>query len=229
LNAGTTSFTITKLTEGKIYNFQVVAKYTNDSVSTPVIIKWSPATRFELNVNDDVIKVYETDSDFGSGLMMYDPTGGAPKVRKVANGADWDLGLDTRSSKVIFGSATKINYSYTGTPKPTQIFGDKYFETESLNSLFDSQAMNAGGNDIKYVEKTFDITTETSTKNLVFYVRKADATGKYNYAKVMIIKNPSGAGYLQGASSNRYIELQISYQKVVDVPYAKVANDNDTN
>jgi hypothetical protein len=157
--------------------------------------------------------------------MMFDPTGGAPKVRTVANGDDWDLGLDTRNSKIIFGSATQIDYGYTGTPKPTQIFGEKYFEAQSLNDLFDSQAMNAGGNDAKYVEKTFDITSVASSNNLIFYVRKINSSGKYNYAKVMILKNPSGAGYMQGPTSNRYIELQISYQKTADVPYAKVVKN----
>lgn len=225
MNAGTHNFTVNGLTEGKVYYFDVKAQYTNDSVSTSAVIQWSPATRFEKNVNDEKIYVYETASSFGSGLMMFDPAGGAPKVRTVANGGDWDLGLDTRDSKIIFGSATQLSYNYTGTPKVTQILTE-YFNAATLNDVYDSKAMNAGDREAKYDDLAFDFTPVNPTTNTIFYVRKMDANNKYNYAKVMLIKNPSGAGYLQGNSPNRYVELQISYQKTAGVPYAKVAKNN---
>lgn len=225
----TNMVSITNLTEGTVYKFEIVARYTNDSISTVTSIEWSPATRFIKNNNEDVIKVYETASDFGSGLRMFAlAPDNAPRTYKVSSGAEWDLGLDTRNSKIIFGSATKIDYNYTGTPKPTQML-DVYFEADSLNGLFDSQAMNAGTRDSKYTEKTFDLTSVTSAKNLVFYVRKYEpGQTRYNYAKVLLRKNPSGAGYIQGSAPNRYLEFQISYQKTPDVPYAKVANNNES-
>ncbi len=213
------------LQEGTEYTFSIVARYTNDSISTPVSIVWSPATRFETNNNDEVIRVYESSSDFGSGLRMFSPNDAAPRTYKVTSGSEWDLGIDTRNSKIVFGSASKIDYNYTGTPQATQIF-ESFFEADSLNGLFDSQAMNAGSRDSKFSERTFDLTTANPTKNYVFYVRKYEPSQvRYNYAKVMMIKNSSGVGFLQGPSGNRFIAFQISYQKTPDVPYAKVANN----
>ncbi len=220
---------LTNLTEGTVYKFEIVARYTNDSISTVTSIEWSPATRFLLNNNDEVIRVYETASDFGSGLRMFATSpDNSPRTYKVSNGAEWDLGIDTRNSKLIFGSATKIDYSYTSTPKPTQML-DVYFEADSLNGLFDSQAMNAGTRDSKYAEKTFDLTTLNPTKHIIFYVRKYEpGQTRYNYAKVLLKKNPAGAGFIQGTTPNRYLEFQISYQMTPDVPYAKVANNNES-
>lgn len=220
---------VSGLSEGTVYKFEIVARYTNDSISTVTSIEWSPATRFNLNNNDQTIKVYETASDLGSGLRMFalDPDN-APRTYTVANGAEWDLAIDSRNSKILFGSATKVDYNYATDPKPTQLL-DVYFEADSLNALFDSQAMNAGTRDSKYAERTFDLTALTSTKNLVFYVRKYEpGQTRYNYAKVLLKKNPNGAGYLQGSAPNRYLEFQISYQKTADVPYAKVANNNES-
>lgn len=225
---GTNMITISNLQEGTVYTVSIAARYTNDSVSSPVSIQWSPATRFTENAAEFPIKIYETASEFGSGLQMYYPTDNAPRVRKVANGGDWDLGIDTRNGKFIFGSASKIDYNYTGTPQKVQIF-ESYFEADSLNGLYDSEAMNAGARDGKYTEKTFDLTSVSVNKNLVFYVRKYEpGQTRYNYAKVMIRKNPSAAGYLFDAAPNRYIEVHISYQKKVDVPYAKVADNGNS-
>lgn len=220
---------LTNLDEGTIYTISIVARYTNDSVSTPVSIEWSPATRFELNNNDALIRVYESASDLGNGLRLFSPApDNAPRTYTVANGANWDLGLYTKDSKLVFGSATKIDYKYPTMPAPTQML-DEVFNTNSLNELFDSNAMNAGARDSKYAETTFDLTSPTYTNNLVFYVRKYEpGNTRYNYAKVLVKKNPNGAGYLQGSSPNRYIEMQISYQKTPDVPFAKVGSNNNS-
>lgn len=229
INKGTNMFVQAGLTEGTVYKFEIVARYTNGTSSTVSSIEWSPATRFVLNNNDANIYVYESTSDFGSGLRMFAPApDNAPRTYKVANGAEWDLGLDTRNGKIIFGSATKISYSYTGTPKPTQML-DVNFEVDGLDESFDSQAMNAGTRDSKYAERTFDLTSLKPTKNLVFYVRKYEpGQTRYNYAKILMKKNPNSETFLQGSGDNEYIEFQISYQKTPDVPYAKVDNNNES-
>lgn len=228
---GTNPVEVAGLAEGKVYLFTLVARYTNDSVSSPVTVSWSPASRFIKNVNDDVIKVYETASDFGSGLQMFYEAEGAPRVRKVANGKDWDLGIRTTDNKILIGSATKLLYNYpTGQePDPTNFYKD-YFTAASLNDIFDSRAMNDGDRNTNYTEKTFDLTNYTDAKNVIFYVRKFQpGQTRYNYAKVMAKRPASGGSFLQGSAPNRYIEFEISYQKTVDVPYAKTPNNNAKN
>ena len=221
---GTNPIIVGGLVEGKIYLFTLVARYDNDSVSTPITVKWSPASRFTLNNNDDIIKVYETASGFGSGLQMFSAADGTPRVRTVANGADWDLGIRTEAGKIEVGSATKFTYNYTGTPKPTYIFKDKFL-ANSLNDVFDSRAMNDGTRNNEYTEQIFDI--KNDQKSVVFYVRKIESGSLYTYAKVMA--KYVGGSFLQGSSPNRYIEFEISYQKTAGVPYAKTSNNNPSN
>lgn len=228
---GTSPIEVTGLTEGKIYLFTLVARYTNDSVSTPITVNWSPASRFVKNNNEDVIKVYETASSFGSGLQMFYEAEGAPRVRTVANGGDWDLGIRTTDNKIVIGSATKLTYNFPSgnTPQPTMLFKD-FYKAGSLDEVFDSRAMNDGTRNNEYSELTFDITNETDTNNVIFYVRKYQpGSTRYNYAKVMAKRSAQGGSFLQGSSPNRYIEFEISYQKTPDVPYAKTANNNSTN
>jgi len=222
---------VTGLTEGKVYLFTLVARYTNDSISTPITVQWSPASRFTLNNNDDEIKVYETSSNFGSGLQMFYESDGAPRVRTVANGKDWDIALDTRDNKIIIASASKVGYNFpTGqTPEPTYFYKD-YFTASSLNEIFDSRAMNDGDRNSNYSELTFDLSTFTDNKSVIFYVRKYQpGQTRYNYAKVMLKRPASGGSFLQGSTPNRYVLFEISYQKTADVPYAKTPKNNATN
>lgn len=228
LNKGESEAQFTNLSEGTIYKFEIVARYTNDSISTISSIEWSPATRFELSNNDALIRVYESASDLGSGLRMFSPMpDNAPRTYTIANSAEWDLALYTKDGKLTFGSATKAPYSYANAPQTVQMFADT-FQADSLSALFDSKAMNAGDRDTKYTERVEDLAAINSAKNVVFYVRKYEAgQTRYNYAKVMVKKN--GASYLQGTAPNRYVEVQISYQKTADVPYAKISKNNSSS
>jgi hypothetical protein len=45
----------------------------------------------------------------------------------------------------------------------------------------------------------------------------------WNYAKVLVERG--SGGFLQGTGNDRYIQMKISYQKTVGVPYAKTSND----
>jgi hypothetical protein len=219
LAKGTTSYLATGLTEGTVYNFEVHAVKTyggNYLLSPKTAIKWSPAARFINNINDETIKVYETSSNFGSGLQLFNEAGGAPKTLKIASHTDWDLGVYTSGNNIWFGSASKMKArypsSFTGTAKVCQMSAKKYFVT-ALDEVFDSQALDQGHT---FTESEVDLSTLTDNKNVVFVVRTNSPT--WNYAKVMLVyKNGS---YLQGTAPDRYIEIQVSYQKTPGVPYA---------
>ena len=141
--------------------------------------------------------------------------GEAPKTWKVADGGgdNWDLGLYTNGGVVEIGSAASIlaKYSsYSGTAKTCEIAA-VYFEAESLNDIYDSQALSANN----FAERIVDLSQLNTTSNVVFIVRTNEAP--YNYAKVMVINND---GFLQGTADNRYVEVVVSYQMTAGVPYA---------
>lgn len=209
-------FNVTGLDEGVIYNFDLhaVIDYNGNTMLSPkATVKWSPAVRFNININDDVIKLYESAATTGSGLALYDATGKAPKTLTVTNGANWDLGLYTTGGVLQFGSAKSIldKYSsFSGTAKKCEM-GSEYYDVASLNDVYDSQALSTKS----FSEKFFDLATIGTTNNAVFIVRTNAPS--WNYAKVMVLNK---GGFLQGTSPNRYIEVVVSYQSVQGVPYA---------
>lgn len=221
---GVNPIAVTGLAEGKIYEFELVARFTNNENSeTAAKVKWSPAARFELTVNDAPIRIYETASNFGSGLQIYYGSENGPRARTIQNGQEWDLGVRTEGNTILFGSATKLTYNYPTDPEPTFMLTD-YWLANSLNDVFDSKAMDEGDRNTKYSEYTLDLATVTGTQNAVFYVRKYQpGQTRYNYAKIMVKRNLTSGGFLHGDAPNRHLLLEISYQKVSDVPYAKTA------
>ncbi|MCO5252616.1 MAG: fibronectin type III domain-containing protein [Candidatus Kapabacteria bacterium] len=222
---GVNPIAVTGLEEGKIYEFQLVARYTNNENSAASAnVKWSPASRFVETIFDAPIKIYESASGFGSGLQIYDGTEG-PSSLTVTNGANWDLGLETAGNTIMFGSATKLGYNFQTQPQPTFMMTD-YFLADALNDVFDSRSMDDGDRNTKYAETTLDLATVAGSQNAIFYVRKYQpGKTRYNYAKVMVERNALSGGFLHGVAPNRHLILHISYQKVEDVPYAKTASN----
>jgi hypothetical protein len=221
---GVNPIAVTGLSEGKIYQFQLVARYKNNESSTASAdVKWAPAARFDETIFDSPIRLYEKASSFGSGVQIYYSSEDGPRTRTVSDGADWDLGLETDGNTIMFGSASKLGYNFQTQPQPTFMLTD-YFLANALNDIFDSRAMDDGDRNSKYTEHTRDLATITGSQNAIFYVRKYQpGKTRYNYAKIMVERNPLSGGFLHGVAPNRHVILYISYQRVEDVPYAKTA------
>lgn len=208
-------FEITGLDEDKTYTFEVITNYTNGESSTAAKIEWAPAIRFE-TVDAETIKVYESDATaFGSGISLYDSFLETPEVLTVANIVNWNLGLDTKNSSLNFGSASQLSYTGATTAASAEL-ASVAFTANGLNDVFDSEGMDTR----TYTERVEDLTNVSlgAKSGVVFYVRVANGTG-FNYAKVYVDGN--GGSFLKGTSPNRYVEVTISYQANIDVPYAK--------
>ncbi|MCK5741220.1 MAG: IPT/TIG domain-containing protein, partial [Chlorobi bacterium] len=163
-------YTVTDLTEGVVYLFQVTANYTGgENYAAPADLNWSPATRFVDNVNGETIVIYETASSFGSGLDLFDNDGEAPKSLKVASISSWNLGLYTKDGSITFGSASELNYTGALTAQNLEISNSYYDNVENLNDIFASEALDNG----TFAPMTLDLSSAdfADKKNLVFIVR----------------------------------------------------------
>lgn len=212
------------LTEGQALNvsglpgqaevtFSVTVRFTNDSVSAPVTIKWATADRFTEDFYFETLKVYETASSFGSGFDMYNADEEGPITLKVGSGADWDLGLKTTDG-MVFGSAEAVGYTTVDPDATTEICKEVVY-AESLDAVFDTEALSMKNFEVGVVN------LDEMSGSFVMVVRRQNpATDGYNYAKVLV-KYANG-GYLQGEADNRYIELELSYQLEEDLPYARI-------
>lgn len=219
LTDGKHTFTIDSLSEGK-HTVTVKALSENTAKkdhSTLATIEWAPAWRFTKNVNEDMIKVSETDSDLGSGLNIFDGVGEAPKQLTVKSIEQWTLGLETKTTgKINFGPAASLTaYAshMTGkTMKNVEISAP--IVAASLNDVFDSQALST---------KTFspalvDLNSINAANSVVFVIKETIGSN-VRYAKVLVKK--ATAGFLQGTAPERYLEMEVSYQNQLDLPYAK--------
>ncbi len=219
---GTTLFEVTGLSAGVIYTFELKAINTEDKESnTSTKILWSPAFRFVTNVNNEPIRIYETASQFGSGLQLYNPNEEKPKTLKVASGEFWNLGLYTKGTEQSVYTATYISnnnlYNFPVPPSSVTEISEDIFLTNNLDNVFDSQALSARNFSSNYY---IDLTDSDYRNGVVIIVRtKPQGQTDWNYAKVLI--KPGISGLLQGTADNRYIECVVSYQKTPGVPYAK--------
>lgn len=222
INKGTNTIDITGLTDGTIYTFELKARNVDDKESvTSAKIQWSPAFRFTTNVNDEPIRIYETASQLGSGLQIYEPNSGKPKTLKVASGEFWNLGLYTKNNDVSIYTATYIYtqslYNFPTAPSYITEISEDIFITNTLDNVFDSQALSAKNFSTDYY---LDLTDPDFQNGVVFIVRtKQSGQTDWNYAKVLV--KPGTSGLLQGSADNRYVELIVSYQKKAGIPYAK--------
>ena len=209
------AFEISGLDTDKVYIFDVVTNYDNGNSSTKSTIKWAPSQRF-VQLDANTIKLYASDvSGKGSGLKL--PTFDAifseytPEVLTVANIADWNLGLYTKSGVVKFGSASALDYAGASAATQSSMISEAV-PAASLNDVFDSQALD----NKNYSKDVQDLTNATSS--IVVYV-KSTISGQDHYAKVFL-KNVGGS-FLQGTPGNQYVEIEISYQINAGFPYAK--------
>ncbi|ROL56002.1 fibronectin type III domain-containing protein [Bacteroidetes/Chlorobi group bacterium Naka2016] len=221
---GTNTIDVTGLSDGTVYTFELRARNVDDKESVgSAKIQWSPAYRFTKNINDEAIRVYETASQFGSGLQLYDPNSGKPRTLKVASGEFWNLGVYTKGEASLYTAnyiASNNLYNFPTSPSYITEISEDIFLTNTLDNVFDSQALNARNFSTNYY---IDLADPDYKNGIVIIVRtKAPGATDWNYAKVLIKPGPNGL--LQGTPDNRYIECEISYQKKTGVPYAKPIN-----
>ncbi|MBU3742850.1 MAG: fibronectin type III domain-containing protein [Candidatus Kapabacteria bacterium] len=215
--------TITGLTEGTIYEFVVYAL--NDTVKSPASpkVQWAPARRGE---NVPPYRLYSSaSSSQGSGLGIFRAVG-APSVLTISSGGEWDLCFDDKESgNPKIGSPGQSNYvdaNYAfpnGQVAKTVYFSDAvYVNASSLDDIYESEALTLPGSN---GEKMFPINALPDSESGIAFVMgtRDETTKKYNFAKVLLKKQATG-GYIQGSGASSYVEVQISYQTVNDVPYA---------
>lgn len=193
----------TGLRVGKVYTVKVSTLLNNGLYSANAsTVSWSPSLRFK------GIKVYESASALPSGIDLYDAATKAPLALTVANGSAWDLGLDTKNSDYAVGSPSELTYKKVTNPRPTKIYSlTRWDDINSLDEIYDTDLLGADA--VGY------LSFADTDKSWTIGVKTADG----NFAKILI-KNIGGK-ILQGTAPDRYIEVDISYQPIANVPYAK--------
>jgi len=212
----TDNYKVSGLQEGVVYTFTLKSVNSDNKTSTgSTSVTWSPASRFET----DDIRMYVFESQNGSGLTIYGENN-KPENLKASEKTKWHLGLDNRTpGALFFGPASQIDIG-TGTPTDKVEIADTYWETNTLDNIFETAALNT----LNFAESRINLLElDNGQTGLAFVVRiLRQGQTNYNYAKVLVERG--SGGFLQGSGNDRYIKMKISYQKVAGVPYAKTSN-----
>ncbi len=208
---------ITGLRSGTVYRFELYAVWRDTTQSpsesaTAAVVRWAPATRYTTLPDGSPIRLYETASTLPSGLDLEGPDG-QPRTLRVAQGNEWDLCLDTRGESWDIGSPRLSTYNIAN-PRRTlidtlRLRQARYLQVDSLNQIFETEAF--GATSMAEALRNFN----NLRRGFLIVLRTQDG----NWAKVFVKADAQG-NILRGTSPNRYVELEISYQKTANVPYA---------
>ncbi|HVK37592.1 MAG TPA: fibronectin type III domain-containing protein [Candidatus Kapabacteria bacterium] len=235
-SAVTTSATAMGLAPRTEYTFTVTPR-TATGVGAASTIKWAGATRSTSPSNPvsgtTTIRLYEANSTNPSALNLslngspllttLNPNAPAPAA-KAQIGMFIDPRTGGNPTKIVIGPVYAIpEYKLSAGLDINRIDTSVYisgttYQITSLDTWYLSAPLSTLIDPVSNV-KAYEFTSASVASNQGFVVRTGSSAATYHYARVMV-KSMSGS-ILGGTFPNRYIELEISYQEGVNLPYAK--------
>lgn len=209
VNKSLDTLTVTDLTVGTIYNFEIIAKAQSNSTkyinSNAVTIQWSPAWRFDTE-GTIPIKVYESSSStgFASGLIFYNPSTQQPKTVSLLS-ADSSL-IDVYLFTVSGTSNVELRSShlYRANRKITR-FSTVAYDVNTLND-----PRNTPPDTTTYTKFEWRIDSVAVSTSKIIYFKGNNG----NYGRILIERNPSNGTLIWGSSPEQYLQVRLSYQSV---------------
>lgn len=209
VNKSLDTLTVTDLTVGTIYNFEIIAKAQSNSTkylnSDPVTIQWSPAWRFDTE-GTIPIKVYESSSStgFASGLIFYNSSTQQPKTVSLLS-ADSSL-IDVYLFTVSGTSNVELRSShlFRANRKITR-FSTVAYDVNTLND-----PRNTPPDTTTYTKFDWRIDSVAVSTSKVLYFKGHNG----NYGRILIERNPSNGTLIWGTSPEQYLQVRLSYQSV---------------
>lgn len=232
------SATATGLTAGVEYRFTVTPSDASGA-GTGSSITWAGASRHNTTATTSHIRMYEFTSNLNSGLNL-NVNGQPAPVRLSASATGQPIGQlamyvyqragQSKPDSIIVGPVYAMTeYRVSAGNDFTRIDSSVYISSAttlvpSLNEWYLSAPLNtliaANSNVMAYKFQPATAGGDIAGGH-GFIVRTGtgSATNPYHYARVHI--KSLGGMMLGGATGNRYVELEISYQDANNLPYAK--------
>ncbi len=216
--------TLTQLQPKTAYRVQVAAKRCD-------ILKWSGAIectgirRFGATVP---IRLYEDESSEPPGLVL-DPAWGGPVAVSVGD-VNPQLGhvqlalytpSDAPNTFVIGSGFAIVEYKNSNSFDRNTYISDSSFAAADIDAWYSTRPLTDWFKSPIGNALAFTFPALQATNGQVFFVRTGAKTSTYHFARVYI-RNVGGR-LLQGTAPNRFVELEIKYQDIVNYPYAKPA------
>lgn len=232
------SATVTGLTVGA-YTFHVYAMRSG-LLSSGTSLVWAPATRFTHDAaNPSVpLRMYEFRSLNGAGLII-DPAKGGPRNASLSASSPDPAGSISLAifTEVPVPWTFDIGpaYAFLGFRNANKFDSSAYISRNgySVSSLDDLHLSNnldsyitSGGDQAGNISAFNLPATTPDGKGVAFILRIGNGPNTH-YARVLVKADDTGR-LLRGTSPNRYVEVEISYQMVANLPFAKRAGRSDS-
>ncbi len=210
-------FTVPNLQNGTRYLFTIWAVTTQEKESASSVgIEWAPAIRRDVNQDGNPIRVYATTStQFNSAVDLFNPSG----VTEVIPQAGTEF--KDRGDFYVFAPNNTSNFLEIRSPSTAN--------NQGMVTQFSSVTYDADDLDEQYTTTSPRVSTYTNQE--VSIPNAAVSAGKVVYGRLsrgssyyyfrLLIKRGTEDRLVQGSGADRYIEFDVSYQHIRDVPFAK--------
>lgn len=209
--------TVTGLDNGTRYMFTIWAVTTQDKESpSNVRIEWAPAIRRSEDMVGQAIRVHATTSStFNSAVDLYNPSGMTEVIPQAGTE------FKDRGDFYVYAPGNNTNFLEIRSPSTAN--------NQGMVTQFSSVTYDADDLDEHYTTTTPRVSTYTNQE--VSITNAAVNTGKVVYGRLsrgssyyyfrLLVKRGTDGKMVQGSGADRYLEFDVSYQHIRDVPFAK--------
>jgi len=215
---GSNGYIISNLTNGTRYQFivhgvTIKGKASADSTS----VEWAPAPWNTTDAQGQQIRIYATTSALPSGIDLFTDHGKSEILEltspEFATRGDFFLYAQNSMSTTL--ELRSPDLSITNPGLKTEFSNAPSFEADS----FTEQYSTAPPSSATFMLSSITLTDKVVTKGRIFYGRLLRGSDKYYFR--ILVKKGMFEKYIQGAGSDRYIEIEVSFQSTPNVPFAK--------
>lgn len=209
---------IGNLTNGTRYQFTVRSLTSAGKASSDYArIEWAPAVRQDQDKDGYIITVYATTSTANNSAVDFYNSAGKAEVL-AQSGAEFKARGD---AYVYAADAAALALSIKSPDQANNKGLTTQFSTVSAynaDNLDDSQ-LTAMPSPTTFTATSIDIATGTSSTGKIYFGRTVRGSDFY-YFRILVMKDASGK-LVQGTGTERFLEMEVSYQTKPNIPFAK--------
>ena len=218
---------VTNLANGVIYRFEIFGRSTSDNLSSTYrFIRWAPASRHTQDNENMTITVYATSSlTEDSGLDIYNAAGLSEVIPQasqdfVDRGDLYVDGAVGNSYLEIKGPQTATNFQGMPTRFASSTTGILSESADNLSEQTDTAPPLASD----YTATGIVISDAPVAQGKVYFGRleRGSTAADYQYFR-MLVKRGSNGSLVQGTGTERYVELEFSFQTEPGVQFSKTS------
>jgi hypothetical protein len=214
---GTSSYRAAGLKNGTRYAFVLHAVSTKGKASVDsAVVEWSPALRHAADADDLPIRVYANTSTFPSGLDLNNDKGKAELLQELSTAFSQRADLLVTATNIVSPLVIQSPHKSLVNPGPITEFSTvPAIDANSLNETYATSSPSTS----TYTAYEITVAESPTQKGKIYFGRVKRGNDRYYFR--LLLKRSTAGSLVHGVSIDRYLEMDISYQDVRQVPFAK--------